>query len=99
MSETEHNHPRMGPCDYSCTPYREARRRERQAREALTVDAAAEARAALVAERVRYRVAGWRLALMVKAYLANLETSDPPTPDDLAAALTAYDRATVKPKE
>lgn len=26
MSEPEHDHPSMGPCDYSCAPYREAKR-------------------------------------------------------------------------
>ena len=35
MSEPEHSHPSMGPCDYSCSPYREAKRRERQTRDAL----------------------------------------------------------------
>lgn len=35
MKETEHHHPNMGPCDYSCSPYREAKRKERQTRDAL----------------------------------------------------------------
>ncbi len=37
MGETEHNHPSLGPCDYSCAPYREAKQRERQTRDALNM--------------------------------------------------------------
>jgi hypothetical protein len=47
-----HSHPRMGPCDYSCSPYREAKRQEAAA--AVTAHKAAEQIRRLLDEDERF---------------------------------------------